>query len=89
MFRWLMRGTAVTMSGRLVVAVMVGSSIMGALGFDAWRTLTAPTVFVVREVEPVHVWDLANPWERCLAAMEAAEIPGDMWECYEYPREMP
>lgn len=35
------------------------------------------------EPEPRHSFDLVNPWERCLAAMEEAEIPGDMWECHE------
>lgn len=33
--------------------------------------------------------DLSNPFDRCLAAMSDAEIPADMWECYEYPRERP
>lgn len=33
--------------------------------------------------------DLSNPYDRCVAAMGDAEIPGDMWECYEYPRERP
>lgn len=33
---------------------------------------------------PAHDFDLANPFDRCLAAMEAAEIPGWMWECREY-----
>lgn len=28
-------------------------------------------------------WDLTNPFERCLAAMEQAEIPADVWECRE------
>jgi hypothetical protein len=26
-------------------------------------------------------FDLTSPFERCLAAMEAAEIPADLWEC--------
>lgn len=33
--------------------------------------------------------DMSNPFDRCLAAMADAEIPADMWECYEYPRERP
>lgn len=31
----------------------------------------------------VHSFDITDPWERCLSAMESAHIPGDMWECYE------
>lgn len=35
--------------------------------------------------DEVHVWDLTSPWDRCLAAMEGAELPDWMWECRETP----
>lgn len=86
MLAWVWGRPSHLVSTRFAVAMLIMASVAGAVGADLGRTLTAPTVVRVREV---HSFDLANPWERCLDAMEAAEIPGDMWECYEYPRERP
>lgn len=30
-------------------------------------------------------YDLTNPFDRCLLAVESAELPGWMWECRETP----
>lgn len=44
--------------------------------------MPAPQVVEVRYVRPV--FDISNPFERCLAAVESAELPGWMWECNEF-----
>lgn len=56
----------------LWAVLMVGVGLGVAIGY---RVAPAPV--------EVHSWDITDPWERCLSAMEAAEIPGDMWECHE------
>ena len=55
---------------------MCGVAVGIGVGARMQESLTPPPA-------EVHEWDITDPWERCLSAMEAAEIPGDMWECHE------
>lgn len=71
-------------SGRFLVFAMLASAGLGIVAWDAGRALGRPVVVHTEWRKPD--WDLADPFERCLAAMEQAEIPGDMWKCYETPQ---
>lgn len=83
MLRWLLKGTEVTFPGRLLVASMLISAVLGAIGADMAESARRPVVIHAewRQIP----WDLSDDWQRCLAAMQDAEIPGDMWECHEHP----
>ena len=72
------------MTIRALLAIVALSAVAGAAGWNIGaQHFRAP---VVRwEVREVHEFDLSDPWERCLAAVEDARIPGWMWECREFP----
>lgn len=66
---------------RVFVTLLATAAVAGAVGWNLGVQLSRQ---VVVHVEYRRIpWDLSDPWERCLAAMEQAEIPGDMWECHE------
>ena len=72
----------VTVPANLLIAIGILFPVAGAVGWNVGAQAFRPVV-VHTEPRRFHNWDIADPWERCLAAMEAAEIPGDMWECHE------
>jgi hypothetical protein len=76
----------------LMLGVALASSAATLVGFHAGRELAreiltpdAPMIVWTEEVpDPERSFDLGSDFERCLAAMDAAELPGWMWECREY-----
>lgn len=90
MLKWMWGRPTMLVSPRFMVASALVFAFMGAFGWEASQAWVAR--HEVRWVgpvsivdDPVHEWDLTSPWERCLAAVEAAELPAWMWECREYP----
>lgn len=84
MLRWLLKGTEVTFPGRLLVVTMLASATLGAFLHDAGVKAVQP---VIMHAEWRRIpFDLSDDWQRCLAAMQDAEIPGDVWECHEHPQ---
>lgn len=76
----IMFGLACAVAGGLG-ATLIAEVARPAHGHVINRTPDLSDVWVLPQ--PAHEWDLVDPWQRCMAAMESAEIPGDMWVCYE------
>lgn len=72
----------ITLPFRVACVLMAFCMVAGAAAWNIGAQAFRPVV-VYSEFRRSHDWDLTDPWERCLAAMEQAEIPGDMWECHE------
>lgn len=85
MLAWLAKGTQVTLSGRLLVAALFAAGVLGPIGGDLGRGLLVPTqvIWAGRDSAPAGDWDLADPWQRCQAALADAEIPSSVGYCYE------
>lgn len=78
---------AVALASLLVASgALIGAGVSLAVSAPPQVMLTerAPDLSDVWVLpQPGPGFDLTNDWERCLAAMESAEIPGWMWECHE------
>lgn len=95
MSRHLMTGRF--LAGAVILAVTVGVLIGGTVASLATSPEGHPVTGVITEDMPG--WDcatmgnqvcgsdrdLTDPFERCLSAVEAAHIPGWMWECHQTP----
>lgn len=84
MLRWLARGPRVTVPLGLLMVYLGLSGVVCAAVYNATQVAMRPVV-IHTEWRKIP-WDLSNPFDRCLAAMQDAEIPGDMWDCYETPQ---
>lgn len=81
------------MSTRFLVVLLCLASVAGAAGSMAvqgWAQY-ARVGWSVQGVRPLSEpldtetqFDLGSPFERCLAAVDGAELPGWMWECHEF-----
>lgn len=75
-------------SKRFALVMMVASGLACTYAYEAGKAYVARThpvwVGPVEIVAQDPAWDLGNDFDRCLAAMDAAEIPGWMWECREF-----
>lgn len=85
------------LSGLILAGVGIGILAGGALATLQASSEGHPATGVITEDMPG--WDcatmgnrvcgsdrdLTDPFERCLSAVEAAHIPGWMWECHQTP----
>lgn len=88
------------MSTRFLVVLLAGTAVLSsalsvggyALGQVWARELSgqaaqvSPIVWTESVPDPERSFDLGSDFERCLAAMDAAHLPGWMWECHEFPQ---
>lgn len=71
-------------STSFAVAFAAAFALGGVLvGTGIAQISTPPAAPTTHGADPHPTPSSGNPWQRCLAAMEDAQIPGWMWECHE------